>query len=201
MLKTVDYFFSTVSPWTYLGHERFRAMARKHGATINVRPCDLAGKVFPVSGGVPVKQRAPQRQAYRFLELKRWRAFLGLPLNLEPKFFPTDPEPSSRLIIAASQLSSEAAMTLTGAVLRACWAEERNVADADTLRAILRENGFDPEALTRHAQSAPVKAVYEAYTKEAIDKGVFGAPSYIVDGELFWGQDRLDFVERALAPG
>jgi 2-hydroxychromene-2-carboxylate isomerase len=201
MPKIVDYFFSTVSPWTYLGHERFRAMARKHGATINVRPCDLAGKVFPVSGGVPVKQRAPQRQAYRFLELKRWRAFLGLPLNLEPKFFPTDPEPSSRLIIAASQLSSEAAMTLTGAVLRACWAEERNVADADTLRAILRENGFDPEALTRHAQSAPVKAVYEAYTKEAIDKGVFGAPSYIVDGELFWGQDRLDFVERALAPG
>jgi 2-hydroxychromene-2-carboxylate isomerase len=201
MPKIVDYFFSTVSPWTYLGHERFRAMARKHGATINVRPCDLAGKVFPVSGGVPVKQRAPQRQAYRFLELKRWRAFLGLPLNLEPKFFPSDPEPSSRLIIAASQLSSEAAMTLTGAVLRACWAEERNVADADTLHAILRENGFDPEALTRHAQSAPVKAVYEAYTKEAIDKGVFGAPSYIVDGELFWGQDRLDFVERALAPG
>jgi 2-hydroxychromene-2-carboxylate isomerase len=90
-------------------------------------------------------------------------------------------------------------MALTGAVLRACWAEERNVADPDTLSAILRENGFDPEALMRHAQSAQVKATYEAYTKEAIDKGVFGAPSYIVDGELFWGQDRLDFVERALA--
>jgi carboxymethylenebutenolidase len=199
MPKTVDYFFATLSPWTYLGHERLRAMARKHGATINLRPCDLSGKVFPVSGGVPVKQRAPQRQAYRFLELKRWRDFLGLPLNLEPRFFPADAEPSSRLIIAASQLSADAAMTLTGAVLRACWAEERNVADPDTLHAILRENGFEPEALTRHAQSPEVKATYEAYTQEAIDRGVFGAPSYIVDGELFWGQDRLDFVERALA--
>jgi carboxymethylenebutenolidase len=199
MPKIVDYFFTTVSPWTYLGHERFSAMARKHGATVNVRPCDIAGKVFPVSGGLPVKQRAPQRQAYRFLELKRWRDFLGLPLNLEPKYFPTDPEPSSRLIIAANRVSTDAGMALTGAVLRACWAEERNVADPDTLSAILRENGFDPEALMRHAQSAQVKATYEAYTKEAIDKGVFGAPSYIVDGELFWGQDRLDLVERALA--
>jgi carboxymethylenebutenolidase len=199
MPKTVDYFFATLSPWTYLGHERLRATARKHGATINLRPCDLSGKVFPVSGGVPVKQRAPQRQAYRFLELKRWRDFLGLPLNLEPKFFPADAEPSSRLIVAASQLSTDAAMTLTGAVLRACWAEERNVADPDTLHAILRENGFDPEAIARHAQSPQVKAAYEAYTQDAIDKGVFGAPTYIVDGELFWGQDRLDFVERALA--
>jgi carboxymethylenebutenolidase len=199
MPKTVDYFFATLSPWTYLGHQRFCDMARKYGASINVRPCDLSGKVFPVSGGVPVKQRVPQRQAYRLLELKRWRDFLGLPLNLEPKFFPADAEPSSRLIIAASQFSTDAAMTLTGAVLRACWAQERNVADPDTLHAILRENGFDPEAITRHAQSAQVRATYEAYTQEAIDKGVFGAPSYIVDGELFWGQDRLDFVERALA--
>lgn len=199
MPKTVDYFFATLSPWTYLGHQRFVDMTRKHGAAINLRPCDLGGRVFPVSGGLPLKQRAPQRQAYRMLELKRWRDFLGLPLNLEPKFFPGDGEPSSRLIIAASQLSTDAAMTLTGAVLRACWAEERNVADPDTLHAILRENGFDPEAITRHALSAQVKATYEAYTQEAIDKGVFGAPSYIVDGELFWGQDRLDFVERALA--
>jgi carboxymethylenebutenolidase len=201
MPRTVDYFFATVSPWTYLGHQRFRDMARKHGATINVRPCDLSGKVFPVSGGLPLKQRAPQRQAYRMLELKRWRDFLGLPLNLEPKFFPADGEPSSRLIIAASQLSTDAAMTLTGAVLRACWVQERNVADPDTLHAILRENGFDPEAIMHYAQSAQVKATYDAYTQEAIDKGVFGAPSYIVDGELFWGQDRLDFVERALVAG
>ncbi len=199
MTKTVDYFFSTVSPWTYLGHERLRAMCRRHAARINVRPCDLGGKIFPISGGLPLKQRAPQRQAYRLLELKRWRDHLGIPLTIEPKYFPADGEPSSRLIIAASRLSEDAAMTLTSAVLRACWAEERNVADADTLKAILEEQGFGAEALMHHAASPETKAAYDAYTQEAIGKGVFGAPSYIVDGELFWGQDRLEFVERALA--
>jgi 2-hydroxychromene-2-carboxylate isomerase len=199
MPKTVDYFFSTVSPWTYLGHERFSAMAKRYGAKINVRPCDLGGKVFPVSGGLPLKQRAPQRQAYRMLELKRWREFLQLPLTLEPKFFPADTEPSSRLIIAANRVSDDAAMVLTGAVLRACWVQERNVADPDTLRTIARENGLDADALLRYAASDAAKAAYDSYAQQAIERGVFGAPSYIVDGELFWGQDRLDFVERALA--
>jgi hypothetical protein len=143
MTKTVDYFLSPVSPWTYLGHERLREMCRRHGARINVRPCDLGGKIFPVSGGLPLKQRAPQRQAYRMAELKRWRAYLDIPLTLEPKYFPADGEPASRLIIAASRLSEDAAMALAGAALRACWAEERNIADADTLKAIL-EGGSGP---------------------------------------------------------
>lgn len=199
MTRTVDYFFSTVSPWTYLGHERFRAMCTAHGARVNVRPCDIGGKIFPVSGGLPLKQRAPQRQAYRLAELKRWRDYLGIPLTLEPKYFPADGEPASRLIIAASRLSEDAAMALTFAVLRACWAEERNVADSDTLKAILEEQGFGTEALMHHAAGAETRATYDTYTQEAIHKGVFGAPTYIVDGELFWGQDRLDFVERALA--
>jgi carboxymethylenebutenolidase len=199
MNKTIDYFFSPVSPWTYLGHERLREMCRRHGAHINVRPCDLGGKIFPVSGGLPLKQRAPQRQAYRMTELKRWRAYLDIPLTLEPKYFPADAEPASRLIIAASRLSEDAAMALSGAVLRACWAEERNIADADTLKAILEEQGFGAEPLMHHAASAETRATYDAGTQEAIDKGVFGAPTYIVDGELFWGQDRLEFVERALA--
>jgi 2-hydroxychromene-2-carboxylate isomerase len=199
MTKTVDYFLAPVSPWTYLGHERLREMCRRHGARINVRPCDLGGKIFPVSGGLPLKQRAPQRQAYRMAELKRWRAYLDIPLTLEPKYFPADGEPASRLIIAASRLSEDAAMALAGAALRACWAEERNIADADTLKAILEEQGFGAEAMLHHAASAETKAAYDAYTQEAIDKGVFGAPTYIVDGELFWGQDRLEFVERALA--
>jgi carboxymethylenebutenolidase len=199
MTKTVDYYFSPVSPWTYLGHERLRAMCSRHGARIDVRPCDLGGKIFPVSGGLPLKQRAPQRQAYRMTELKRWRAYLDIPLTLEPKYFPADGEPASRLIIAASRLSEDAAMALTGAVLRACWAEERNIADADTLKTILEEQGFGAEALMHHAASPETKAAYDVYTQEAIGKGVFGAPTYIVDGELFWGQDRLEFVERALA--
>jgi carboxymethylenebutenolidase len=199
MTKTVDYFFSTSSPWTYLGHERFRAMCRKHGAHVNIRPVDLGGKIFPISGGLPLKQRAPQRQAYRLVELKRWRDHLGIPLTIEPKYFPVDGEPAARLIIAVSPLSEDAGMALTFALLRACWAEERNIADRDTLRAILEEQGLGAEALLRQADSAETKARYDTYTQEAIDKGMFGAPTYILDGEMFWGQDRLDFLERAFA--
>jgi carboxymethylenebutenolidase len=137
MPKTVDYFFSTVSPWTYLGHERLHAMCRRYGARINVRPCDLAARIFPVSGGLPLKQRAPQRQAYRLAELKRWRDHLGIALTIEPKYFPADGEPSSRLVIAANRVSDDAAMALASAVLRGCWAQERNIADPDTLKVIM----------------------------------------------------------------
>ena len=142
MGKTVDYYFSPISPWTYLGHARFADMAKRYGAVVNVKPADF-GKVFPVSGGLPLAKRAPQRQAYRMVELKRFRDHLKLPLNLQPKFFP---------------------------------------APADLA-----------------AQSEAVKAEYEGYAQEAVARHVFGAPSYVIDGEIFWGQDRLEFVERALA--
>ena len=199
MNKTVDYFFSPVSPWTYLGHQRLQAMCKQHGARINVRPCDLTAKIFPISGGVPVKQRAPQRQAYRIAELNRWRDYLRIPLTIQPKYFPADAELAARLIVASQRLSEDAAMALTFAILRACWAEERNIADPDTLKTILEEQGFGAEALLHYAANAETKALYDAYTQEAIDKGVFGAPTYIYDQQLYWGQDRLDFLERALA--
>lgn len=195
----VDYYFSPISPWTYLGHQRFVAICAKHRAGVNVRPCDLTGKIFPVSGGLPVKQRSAQRRAYRIAELKRWRDHLGIPLNIEPRYFPVDADAAARLIIAASRLSPDAGMALAFAVLRACWAEERNLADTDTLKAIVEASGLGAEALLRHAASPEIAATYEAYSQEAIDKGVFGAPTYVVGGELFWGQDRLDFVDRALA--
>ena len=199
MGKTVDYYFSPMSPWTYLGHARFAAMAQRHGAAINVKPVDY-GKVFPVSGGLPLAKRAPQRQAYRMVELKRFRDYLKVPLNLQPKFFPVPADLAAQFIVAAGQAAgSDAAMRLAGAVLRACWAEERNIADAETLGAICKEQGMDAAALAAAAQSEAVKAEYEGYTQEAIARNVFGAPSYVIDGEIFWGQDRLEFVERALA--
>ena len=199
MSKTVDYFFSPMSPWTYLGHARFAGMAQRHGAVIKVKPTDF-GKVFPLSGGVPVAKRAPQRQAYRLVELRRFRDHLKLPLNLQPKFFPVPADLAACFIIAAGRAGgSDAAMRLAGAVLRACWAEERNIADAETLNAICREQGMDAGALAAAAQSEAVKAEYEANTQEAIARNVFGAPSYVIDGEIFWGQDRLEFVERGLA--
>ncbi|MBE0615857.1 MAG: 2-hydroxychromene-2-carboxylate isomerase [Burkholderiales bacterium] len=199
MGKTVDYYFSPISPWTYLGHARFADMAKRHGALVNVKPTDF-GKVFPISGGLPLPKRAPQRQAYRLVELKRFSAHLKIPLNLQPKFFPAPGDLAAQTIIAAGKAGgSDAAMRLAGAVQRACWAEERNIADADTLGALCTEQGMDAAALAAAAQSDAVKAAYAAYTQEAIERNVFGAPSYVIDGEIFWGQDRLEFVERALA--
>jgi 2-hydroxychromene-2-carboxylate isomerase len=198
MPATIHYFFSPVSPWTYLGHERFAELAERNRAEIRVKPVDL-GKVFAVSGGLPVKQRAPQRQAYRLIELARWRDHLRLPLSVQPKYFPVPQDAACRFIVAAQAESERAAMRLAGAFMKACWAEERNLADETTLRAIATEQGFDAHALAAAAAKDAVGERYAAFTAEAIEKEVFGSPTYIVDGEPFWGQDRLDFVERKLA--
>jgi len=198
MPATIDYYFSPVSPWTYLGHERFAELAERHHATVRVKPVDL-GKVFAVSGGLPLKQRAPQRQAYRLIELARWRDHLRLPLTVQPKYFPAPQDAACRFILAAREESELAAMRLAGACMKACWAGERDVADEATLRAIATEQGFDAAALAATAATPAVTDRYAAFTAEAIEKGVFGSPTYIVDGEPFWGQDRLDFVERKLA--
>jgi len=197
----IDYFFSPQSPWTYLGHERFSAMTKATGARVNVLPVNLGGKVFPVSGGLPLAQRAPQRQAYRLVELQRFSAHLGIALNLHPKFFPVDDAAAARLIIAVDlHDGADAAMAITSALTRAVWAEERNIADEPTLAALLVTLGLPAQRLA-DAQSQAVIARYEADTQRAIDTGVFGAPTYVVDGEMFWGQDRLDFVQRRLARG
>lgn len=195
MAKVVDYYFTPVSPWTYLGHQRFEQMLARHGAQVNVKPVDY-GRIFPVSGGLPLKQRAPQRQAYRLAELRRWREHLGITMNLEPKFFPAASDPAALLIVAADKAHGPAAaMKLAYGVLRACWAEERNVADADTLAVIAKEQGLDATRL----DTVAAKATFDNYTQEAIDRNVFGAPTFVYQNEPFWGQDRLEFLDRALA--
>ncbi len=197
MRHTVDYYFAPQSPWTYLGHSRFVQLLRETGAAVRVLPNDL-GKVFPVSGGLPLAKRAPQRQAYRLLELRRFGEALGVPLNPEPRFFPVQGDDAARLIVAVDLADgSEAALRLTGAITAAVWAQERDIADQATLAALLAENGLPAERLNDSLQADTEKR-YAANTQAAIDAGVFGAPSYVIDGELFWGQDRLDFVERRL---
>ena len=198
MGTTIDYHFATMSPWTYLGHARFAAIAKAADATIRVRPIDL-GKVFPVSGGLPLAKRAPQRQAYRLVELRRFADHLDLPLNLQPAHFPVAGDTAAKLIIAVdSHDGTDAAMALTGAVLRGVWAEQRNIADPKDLAEMLRALGL-PERRLEDAETAAVIERYELNTQQAIDSQVFGSPTYVIDGELFWGQDRLDFVERRLA--
>jgi 2-hydroxychromene-2-carboxylate isomerase len=200
MQPVVSYYFAPNSPWTYLGHQRFADIARAVGATIEVLPTDY-GRVFPISGGLPLAKRAPQRQAYRLVELRRFSQWLQLPLTLQPKYFPVAAEAAAHLIVAVDQLDgSDAAMRVTGALLRAVWAEERNIADPATLASIVAEQGLPAQRLT-DATADAVQGRYEANTQRAIDAGVFGAPTYVVDGELFWGQDRLEFLARRLAAG
>lgn len=198
MSKTITYFMTPQSPWTYLGHERLVALAREKGAQIDLRPFDL-GKVFSVSGGLPLSKRAPQRQSYRLLEMARWASFLNLPMNTQPKFFPVQPDAAAKLIIAArTGLGNDAALELAGAIMRALWAEEKNIADEDTLAQIADLLGHDGRMLLKASQTPGVQEQFDRNTDEATAANVFGAPWYVVDDEAFWGQDRLDFVARAL---
>lgn len=199
MPAAVDYYFTPVSPFSYLGHRRLAAIAAKHGATINLRPMDLT-EVFPASGGLPVPKRAPQRQAYRLVELRRWSDHLGVPLNPRPKHFPVPDAAATRLILAADQ-AGEDAMGLTFALMRAVWAEDRDIADPATLDEIADACGLDAAALRTAAAAPAIEERRRALTREAIERQVFGAPTYFVGDEMFWGQDRLDFVDRALAGG
>ena len=160
-------------------------------------PMDL-GKVFPISGGLPLGKRAPQRLAYRLVEMTRFSQHLNLPLNLHPKFFPVAGDPSAKLIIAVDMHhGTDAALAITGAVLAAVWQEERDIADTATLAALLSEHQLDAACLDL-SNTPEVQARYDSYTQSAIDAQVFGAPSYVIDGDMFWGQDRLDFVAQKL---
>ena len=202
MAKTVDYYLSLVSPWTYLGSKRLKQIVDAKGATLRVKPVSLA-MIFPESGGLPLPKRAPQRQAYRLVELERWSKFLNEPIAIHPAHFPADERLAAYCVIATADASeggeaSEACYQLSHAILRAVWAEERNIADEDTLAAILGDCGLDASAILTAAKQPEMEERYKALSKEALEAGVFGSPSYVVEGEIFWGQDRLDFLERAL---
>jgi 2-hydroxychromene-2-carboxylate isomerase len=199
MAKTVEYFLAPQSPWTYLGHARFVEIVQRHGAQVDIKPMDL-GKVFGVSGGLPLAKRPPQRQAYRLVELRRWSEFLNMPMNVQPTFFPVPGDPAAKLIIAARLANgTEAALRLAGAVMRGVWAEERNIGDGDTLIAMANACGLEGADLMKSSETASVQGEYERNTEDAIRANVFGSPWYQVEGEGFWGQDRLEFLERVLA--
>jgi 2-hydroxychromene-2-carboxylate isomerase len=194
---SIDYYFSPHSPWTYLGHARFVAMAQAANATVRVLPVDY-GRVFPQSGGLPLTKRAPQRQAYRLVELARFRDDLNLPLTLQPKFFPVAADDASRLIIAIERSQgTSAALKLSGALLAAVWVHEQNIADTDTLAQLLTQCGLSADALAL-LKTADVQAQYDANTLAAMEAGVFGAPTYVLQGEMFWGQDRLELLHKKL---
>lgn len=199
MPRQIDYYFTLLSPWTYLGHAAFVALAREHGLAIRYRPTPLRS-VFDETGGLPLPKRHPVRQRYRILELQRWREKRGLPLVLSPKHFPFDVSLADRMVIALSEAGGDASGFM-GEVLAGVWARDEDLSQPDLLTALADQAGFDGAALLAAAQSEPVATRYQATIDAAIAAGVFGAPSYVWQEEVFWGQDRLDLLADALASG
>lgn len=198
MTETLDYYLSLNSPWTYLGHRRFAELVDAHRLSVIVHPVDFGGVIFPVTGGLPLPKRSPQRQAYRLVELERWREHLDVPLNIQPKFWPVNEVLGACMVLAAGQSGGGAAITLAGSLLRAVWAEDRDIADRETLLAIAGECGLDADALMAEADTDAMANRRIAESEQAVERGVFGAPFYIYKEQPFWGQDRLDMLERAI---
>ncbi|MGI3167081.1 2-hydroxychromene-2-carboxylate isomerase [Pseudooceanicola sp. 200-1SW] len=189
MTRIIDYYFTTISPWAYLAGDELERIAAEHGAEIRYKPVDLMA-VFSQSGGAPLGERPQARRDYRMQELRRARAKTGLDLVLEPAFFPTNPAPSCYAIIAADRAGGGDTGLLVRLLMRACWAEEKNIAEDEVIRAALTAAGFDP-ALADSGLLTGAE-IFARNTEEAVAAGVFGSPFYIVDGtERFWGQDRL----------
>src|ERR1700712_4790930 len=198
MPVTVDYYMSLNSPWTYLGSALLAEIARRNDAVVNIKPCKF-GPIFEQSGGLPLPKRSPQRRAYRMMDLKRWREVRGIPLTLEPKYFPCDDSAAARLIIAA-KLQGKDAHRLSLELGRAIWEREETLADPAVMASAAERAGLDAAQLRAGGPSdAELDAQYDRFTQDALAAGVFGAPSFVLpSGEIFWGQDRLELLERAL---
>jgi 2-hydroxychromene-2-carboxylate isomerase len=197
----VDYYVSLNSPWTHLGAARIEAMTARHGASLRIYPVDF-GTIFPASGGLPLPKRAPQRQAYRLMELKRWRDALGIPITIQPRHFPARELPAACSVVAVRETIGDApAVALAHRVLRALWEEEKDTGDLATLAGLIAEVGLDADAVLALAEEPRWAERRAADSEAALARGVFGAPSFVIGEEIFWGQDRLEFVERRLAAG
>lgn len=199
MSQPIAYYFSLVSPWSYIGHALFLDIASRHGATIAYKPVPL-NDVFSETGGLPLAKRHPARQAYRMVELQRWRSRRGLSFHLKPAHWPFDADPANRAVLAILADPGDPG-GFVGKVFAAVWEQQRDLADPAVIAELLAEAGFDAEAILDRAQSLEIASHYERNRREAIVSGVFGAPSYVRAGEIFWGQDRLELLEDALASG
>lgn len=211
MTVTVDYYHFLISPWSYLASARLAALAERTGARVRYLPIDV-GRTFAEMGGTPPAKRHPSRQSWRLEELARWAAHLDVPIVPQPPFFPADQAMAARLVLAAGELDEttggagapDGARPLAGrlsdAVLGACWRDGRDVADRDVLVSLVDALDIGGEALFARAEDAAMFERARAVTDEAHAREVFGSPTWIVDGQRFWGQDRMDFLERAIAP-
>jgi 2-hydroxychromene-2-carboxylate isomerase len=199
MSRRIDYYFSLLSPWTYIGHRYFVEIAKRHDARVAYKPV-LLNEVFSETGGLPLAKRHPARQAYRMMELERWREKRKLAFHLAPRHWPFNADLANCAVVAIVAAGGDPAAFMQKA-FESVWESEKDLADGDVLADLLREAAFDPKTILDRADSQAVWVVYERNRLEAIGAGVFGAPSYILDGEIFWGQDRLELLADALSSG
>jgi 2-hydroxychromene-2-carboxylate isomerase len=198
MPRSIDYFFTIPSPWTYLGHGLFLEICARHGVTANCRPVPLLD-VFDATGSLPLAKRPPARQRYRLVEMQRWRDKRGLPLVFKPnRTF--NPDVLNRAIVAAG-LQGQDAARLAGEALAALWRDDRDLNDPAEIEGVIARAGLNPKETLARADSGEVAAAYERNKADAIAADVFGAPAYVLDGEIFWGQDRLELLDDALTAG
>ena len=198
MSKTINYYHFLISPFSYLAIERFNTIAAKHDLSVNYLPISVMD-VFGELSVLPPGKRHQSLQRMRMDELKRWSSFLGLPMNLTPAHFPADQTLAAQMVYAAGGASANPnAGKLSDALLKAVWEQEKNIADEATLVEIANSVGLVGASLLESARDEQWSTHYANTTKEALENGVVGSPCYALEDELYWGQDRLDFLERAL---
>jgi len=199
MSRTVDYYFALGSPWACLGHKPFLDLAKQYGVTINYKPVDL-GEVFPHTGGLPLPKRHPARQKYRILELQRWREARGVALKINPKHWPFPAATANRSVIAVAQTGSDPG-AYTQRAFEGVWVKDEDLAQDDKLVALLNECGHDGAKVIESAKSDAIGKIYADTGTQAVERNVIGSPCYVLDGEVFWGQDRLELLGSALKSG
>ncbi len=198
-MSAIDYYFTSASPFSYLGHQPLRAVARKHGVEINVKPVSLPG-IWQVSGALPPAQRPPVRQRLRLVELQRIADYRGMPINVKPKHWPVDPALADRSVIALQQLGGDP-LSYMERIFAALWANDEDIADEQVLAKYLAREGFDAEAVLQAARQPEAAEIREQNTNEAISADAVGVPTYVLNGEAFFGQDRVEYLDHALAKG
>jgi 2-hydroxychromene-2-carboxylate isomerase len=199
MPRQIDYYFSISSPWAYIGHKLFREVVATYGLTVNHKPVVLVD-LFSETGGLPLIKRHPVRQRYRMLELQRWRDKRGLNFHFQPKYVPLNARLADGLVVAALEAGHDPDPFLRRA-FAGVWEQELNLADAGTLVRLADDSGLPGKALIERSASEEVSQKYEQNRQEALAADVFGSPAYVLEGEVFWGQDRIELLVDALKSG
>jgi 2-hydroxychromene-2-carboxylate isomerase len=199
MTRQVDYYFSLQSPWAYIGHKLFREVVTTHGLKVNHKPVVLVD-LFAETGGLPLLKRHPVRQRYRMVELQRWRDKRGLAFHLQPANWPFNARLADGVVVAAIEAGLDPDRFLRRAYA-AVWEDQLNLADSATLVKLADDCGLPGQQLVERSATDAVGAIYEQNRQDALAADVFGSPAYVLDGEVFWGQDRIELLADALKSG